>query len=149
VSRGRTLLSLKRDDEALASLERALTLAPNDVRTHANRGFILRGLKRFDEALAAYEQALGVKPDYVDAIVSRGDIFYQLHRYGDAVAEYDRALALLPEAMRHEGNPRTLAPYASAAVNRGVALRYLDHPQKRLPASNAPSPRPEHARDAL
>ena len=126
--RARWLRARARPAEALAALDKALAVTPNDAVTQANRGLILRDLQRFEAALAAYASALAIKPDHIEARVSRGDIFHRLHRYEEAVAEYDCALALLPEPA--PAIPRPL--FATAAVNRGVALRHLDRPQDAL-----------------
>src|SRR5689334_24189369 len=51
-NRGNVLKDLKRYEEALTSLDRALALRPNLVQALCNRGNVLNEMKRFDEALA-------------------------------------------------------------------------------------------------
>ena len=63
-NRGNTLQRLKRNEEALASFDRALALEPRYVEAHNNRGNALQGLKRYEEALASYDRALALRPDY-------------------------------------------------------------------------------------
>jgi len=62
VNRGLSLLHLERPKEALAALEQALRLNPNNAVTHLHRGLALNRLGRPEEALAACEQALLLDP---------------------------------------------------------------------------------------
>lgn len=116
--RGLLLRERARFAEALECYDRALLLTPDDAETHANRGLTLRELKRFNEAFAAYDRALALKPDYVEAIVARGNAFYEMRSYDEALNEYRRAIAVKPNA--------------SALINCGVMLRYLNKPQEAL-----------------
>ena len=63
-TRGSVLVSLGRDEEALAAFEKTLNANPTDARAHSGIGrvhFILRG--EFREAVAAYERSLALDPD--------------------------------------------------------------------------------------
>ena len=57
------LHKLKRFDDALASYDRAIALAPDYAEAYANRGVTLEELKRFDEAVASYDRAIALRPD--------------------------------------------------------------------------------------
>jgi tetratricopeptide (TPR) repeat protein len=62
-ARGSVLISLGRDEEALAAFEKTLSANPTDARAHSGIGrvhFILRG--EFREAVAAYERSLALDP---------------------------------------------------------------------------------------
>ena len=67
---GEALLELERYAEALASLERAVALGPENPYAHSHRGQVLFELGRYEEALAAFEQSLRLKPS--NAHVERG-----------------------------------------------------------------------------
>jgi tetratricopeptide (TPR) repeat protein len=54
------LHALDRLDDALASFDRALALAPDRVESHANRGLTLFALKRAGDAVAAFEHAMAL-----------------------------------------------------------------------------------------
>ena len=63
-TKGAILISLGRDEEALAAFEKTLSANPTDARAHSGIGrvhFILRG--EFREAVAAYERSLALDPD--------------------------------------------------------------------------------------
>jgi tetratricopeptide (TPR) repeat protein len=47
----------KRDEEALAALEQAIRLDPDDADAYYNQGIALQNLERYEQALAAFEQA--------------------------------------------------------------------------------------------
>ena len=87
---------LKRSDEALASVDQALTLQPNYVEGHNNRGGILKDLKRPDEALASYDRALELVPNYAEAHSNRGALLQFLRRLEEAEAAYDAAIRINP-----------------------------------------------------
>src|SRR5262249_6332974 len=51
-------------DQAIAALQQAVRLNPNDAVAFAELGYSYRNLKRYPEALDAYHRALAVKRDY-------------------------------------------------------------------------------------
>jgi len=53
-----------RPQEALAKVEEALKLEPNNADAWAAKGFSLAKLDRENEAIAAYDRALEIKPDF-------------------------------------------------------------------------------------
>jgi tetratricopeptide (TPR) repeat protein len=61
------LHALTRYEEALASHERAVALAPNSAIAHSNYGLALHHMKRFEETAASYERALAIEPDLAHA----------------------------------------------------------------------------------
>jgi hypothetical protein len=70
-NRGLTLKAMGRLDEARASIEKALSLDPNNVEAIANRGNVFYEQGRLDEALADYDRALKVRPDFAEANYGR------------------------------------------------------------------------------
>src|SRR4029077_6345647 len=62
-NKGSSLISLRRDEEALAALEKALALGPTNASAYSGVGrvhFILRG--EFAKAMAAFELAIALNP---------------------------------------------------------------------------------------
>ncbi len=108
--RGAALHQAARFDEALATFEHALSVAPRHVGALMNRAATLKALKRFNEALASYDQALAIDPRQADALNNRGNLLLELKQVEQALASYDRALAIDPN---HSG----------AWMNRAGALR--------------------------
>ena len=90
------LTGLGQYDDALASINRAVGMAPTNAEAHNHRGVILWYLGRYDDALTANQTALDLAPNTVRAWLNRGIILRSLQRYEDALAAYDRGLELAP-----------------------------------------------------
>ena len=102
---GNVLTLLGRHDEAVASYDRALAIAP-DAETWNNRGNALQGTHRRIEALASFENSLALEPGNILALYKRGVMLDELGRTDEALAAYDRVLALHPghvEAVNNRG----------------------------------------------
>jgi Flp pilus assembly protein TadD len=104
-----TLAALNRDGDALASLDRALALAPELVEALNNRGNVYLKMGRSAEALADFEQALTLAPNFLPARLNCGNALTKLGRFAEAIARYDALLALQPG-------------HAETIYNRGIAL---------------------------
>jgi tetratricopeptide (TPR) repeat protein len=104
----------KRDHAAaLALLDRAIEIDPNNAVVHFNRGVVLQQLNRPEESLASYDRAVAIKPDYAECLCNRGLVLTQLRRWDAALASYDLAVAASPK-------------FAQAHFNRGVVLEELE-----------------------
>ncbi|MDJ1173519.1 tetratricopeptide repeat-containing S1 family peptidase [Roseofilum capinflatum] len=57
-ARAEELVWLNRYDEALQSVERAITLVPNDIHLQELQGHLLQRLQRYSEAIRVYQEAL-------------------------------------------------------------------------------------------
>src|SRR6266436_1696520 len=77
--------ALKRDREALATLDQALALAPDNYEALNNRGNVLLKLNRPAEALAAFERSAALEPRFLGARINRGNTLAQLGRFEEAV----------------------------------------------------------------
>jgi TolB-like protein/class 3 adenylate cyclase/Tfp pilus assembly protein PilF len=82
-----------KNDEAIASAQRALELCPGGAFAHAVLGTALRFACRFSEAVQFREQAIKLDPyptalDYRNLAVA----YSKVGRYEDAIAEYKKAL---------------------------------------------------------
>src|SRR5712691_608337 len=95
-SRGRALYFLDHDFAALADLDRAISLTPDDHRTLAYRADTHRWLGRPEEALADYDRAIELDPADAPAIAGRGQTYRLMGRQEEALADYDRAIELDP-----------------------------------------------------
>ena len=102
----------KNPSAAIALIDRAIKLSPNNAVFFSNRGNALKDLKHLDEALASYDSALAIKPDFAEALNNRGNTLQELKRFDDALESYHRCLAIKPA-------------YAKALNSRGNALREL------------------------
>lgn len=93
---GAILRRLGRRDEALAALERAARLAPDDPEPHNILGNSLREAGRLDEAETRYRRAVALKPDFAEAHGALSLTLGQLGRADEAEASRRRALEINP-----------------------------------------------------
>jgi tetratricopeptide (TPR) repeat protein len=129
-NRGNALLSLQRVEDAMASYERALALAPDLPEAKRNRAETLgylcgsnspfadtafsRGVAliekgQFDIAISQLDEALLVRPNFPDAYTARAAALFGLDRHDEALAHCEVAISLDPE-------------YAPAFELRGAVL---------------------------
>src|ERR1700722_2140356 len=94
---GRAWHALGRNDDALASFDRAIALAPELAPAHANRADVLSKIGRNAEALDSYDRALALAPDSVADWMNRAVALIALNRHDEAVASFDRGFALDPD----------------------------------------------------
>jgi protein O-GlcNAc transferase len=106
-------------DDALALIDRALGLAPNDSM-YSNRGIVLQALGRLDEAAAAYVRALELNPQSAAVYCNLGSCMQAQGKWDQAVPAFQACLRLVP---RH-----------AAALN-GLGFCYLS--LERLPEAEA------------
>ena len=106
------LHALRRSDEALAALDKALAFVPGHLDALNNRGKLLLDLGRPAEAISAFDAVLAKEPRHLQALINRGNARAAFGETEQALAEYDAALAMAP------GHPLAL-------FNRGNALRAL------------------------
>lgn len=89
-------------DAALAELERARRLAPNNVEILESLGGVLAEQGRWEAALHHYQQACERDPGYAAAWRGQGDAQLALGRAGEAVASHQQAMALDPRDLRSQ-----------------------------------------------
>ncbi len=143
---GQAYLRLNRDDDALASFERAIECEPGFVDAYGNRATLLSEMGRLDEALASFDQALALRSDNAEDWCNRATVLADLGRLPEAIESYDRAIVLAPQfaealfnradvqrqlgrltdALASYDRAIALAPkMAQAHCNRGVTLKLL------------------------
>ena len=81
-------------DEAIAELEKALAIEPENARAHDNLGVALARQGHYAEAIPHYEEALKLDPQY-------SAIHHSLGRALAAVGRLDEAIAHLETALEH------------------------------------------------
>jgi tetratricopeptide (TPR) repeat protein len=86
-----------RFDEAIADMDTAIELEPDNPELYVQRGQIILLLYEWDRVLADYNRAIELDPDYADAYYYRGVLFYtQAHR-AEALPDFQRYLELAPD----------------------------------------------------
>jgi CRISPR-associated protein Csy1 len=113
---------------ALADIEKARTLAPQDARLCNEAGLLLSDLGRRAEALNAFQRAVTLDPRYARALSNLGTALKESGRLPDAVKAYEAAVAAKPDyalAWANLGSARRqlgLRDEAVAAIERALAL---------------------------
>ena len=109
---GTFLIDRGRVDEAIAHLQRAVGIAPDDEEAHGNLGVALAKKGRLDEAAAQYERVLQIKPADPVAHHNLGNLLLAAGRTNEALLHFQAAVGHRPT-------------YAEAWVNLGTACLQL------------------------
>ncbi|WP_369170085.1 tetratricopeptide repeat protein [Streptomyces sp. R28] len=104
---------------AVADLDRALRLAPEDARSLTLRGEYRRALEHYDRALDDLDRAIRLNPTDDFAWASRGATRLSRHELDKALTDLDRAVELKPD-------------YPWALVRRARVHRALGDPDRQL-----------------
>jgi protein O-GlcNAc transferase len=100
-NRGLTLILIRgREQDGLASLERALALHPGDADFLIARARAQVVLLQQHEAVRSFTEALSIRPDDVEALLGLGETLHTMGRLQDALANYERAVVVQPDNMR-------------------------------------------------
>jgi protein O-GlcNAc transferase len=112
---------------AVARIQRAIELDPNNPGYRNNLGLALKALHRFDQAIASFEYALHLNPDYATAHVSLGNMLKDQGELEQAAAHFRIALTHKPELAEAHNNLanvlKGLAQYQEAIAHYQTALR--------------------------
>ena len=93
--KGAALAQLDRMPEALAALDRAAELVPNDAWVAVWRGHVLERMRSYEPATSAYDAAIrsGDPAALLYAERARAHCLYRLGRHADALAALDDAIS--------------------------------------------------------
>lgn len=97
-------LRLDRKPDAVAQLEQAAKLAPNEPRILFQLGGAYVEMKDFDKAMGAFEQGLAKQPDLqkdqlaLEGTVTLGAVYFAKGEIDKSIATFERALAAKPGA---------------------------------------------------
>jgi len=120
-------LALRRQGkDAVAALQTAALLLPDDAGAHNNLGNALSQLGRLEDAIASYRRALTLNPHSAEAHNNLGNVQRDLGQLDQAVVSYRRAIQIRPDyAEAHHNLADALArlgqPEAAAAGYRAAA----------------------------
>ena len=113
--RGNLLLEQDNVTAALADLETAIRLAPDNPVYLTNRAQVYRKFRRDEEAMADLNRAIELDGDLVFARFNRGALSFSQGDYETALEDFDRCIAI---------DPHTAAPWFNrAAVNEAMGKR--------------------------
>lgn len=110
---GDALRNLRRNEDALAAYDRALSLDPSQARAHGGRALALQMTGNVRAAEESFRSALAVEPANAGLLLEFGNLLKAAGRFADALSIYSKALAARPD-------------YAEAFNNRGTVLQTLE-----------------------
>jgi len=122
------VLSLDRNapQEALAPLEKAVSLQPHSAEARNDLGMALATLGRPGDAIAHFERAIALKPDFATAHNNLGNALKAERRVGDAIRHFKQAIALRPDYPLAEFN------LAGALAKQERHHEAIEHYQRAL-----------------
>ena len=94
VNLGNLLMEQGQTKEALALLERAVALAPNDAFCHMTLGVAYRQGGKLDQAQRELEAATRLEPDNPTAHYQLGRLYKEQHALDRAQAEFEKTAEL-------------------------------------------------------
>jgi tetratricopeptide (TPR) repeat protein len=104
-------------DKAIADLNEAIRLDPNDADARYDRGLTLGEKSEWDKAIADYGEAIRLKHDFADAYYERGVAHGEKGEWDKAIADYSQAIRLEPSD-------------GEAYYNRGLAYNKIGEKAK-------------------
>ncbi|HEX6853007.1 MAG TPA: tetratricopeptide repeat protein [Candidatus Polarisedimenticolaceae bacterium] len=90
------LMRLGRDDEAIETLRRVLSVAPRHGDTRLDLGVLLRERGKLDEAVAELRTAREILPDLGTYAMALGTTYLQMGKTREGIAELETAVARRP-----------------------------------------------------
>jgi len=90
----RAMIAEARPDEALAEVDRAISLAPNDGEGYFVRGIVAREANRMDLAAQSFNRALAFKPHSTQILYELAITYREMGRSADQEATLTRILDL-------------------------------------------------------
>ena len=106
--------------EAVAALQKAVTLKPDSAAAHYNLGLAQLKVGEFQSAVTSTAKALELTPNWPDAYNNLGLAYAGLQKWDEAANAYREAIRIIPD-------------YAGALFNLGIAYVRLGQGSSALP----------------
>lgn len=97
LQRAEVLATLKRYDDALADLSRAIKIKGSYSILYYARGGVFGEKGETDKAIIDYSQAIKMSPNIAEVYNDRGNAYRQKGDYKTALADFDQAIRLRPK----------------------------------------------------
>lgn len=97
INRSRTYALDFQFDAAVADMDTAIALDPDDPMLYVERGQRILLLYEWDRVLADYDKAIELDPTYANAYYYRGVLFYTQGPRDRAIFDFERYLELAPD----------------------------------------------------
>ncbi len=126
-----------RENDALAIIDRAIAVEPNDAGHHTTRASILNSLARPKDALAAAKLAQSLNPNSGQALAAQAQACLLMKDWADAERaaraslaidpEYSTAANLLAESLRNQGRDVENRAQIAGMLERDPENAYTHH----------------------
>jgi len=93
---GLLCIQTQRSGEAVALIEKALTVSPKDAQAHANLGIAYRNLNQLDAAARHLQASLKLAPGNAVPCNNLGGVYMALGHFHEAATCFKQALAIQP-----------------------------------------------------
>jgi tetratricopeptide (TPR) repeat protein len=129
---GTVYRALGRQEEAIATYQRAIELDPTDARFHNNLGLVYSALGRQEDAIAAYQRAIELDPNDAVSQASFAAACRELGREQEYEEHIQRARGLMANESDYNK-----ACIESIAGNVEAALEHLAKALEKHPGQRA------------
>jgi tetratricopeptide (TPR) repeat protein len=109
LEQGHSQLDLDDAEQALASFDKVLQLAPDHAEALVKKGTALERLRRFEEAVECYDRAIAADSSLTIAYLCKGGLFNRVERFSEALECYEKALQT-QERRGREAGAQTTSP---------------------------------------
>jgi tetratricopeptide (TPR) repeat protein len=92
VGKSQTLMKMNKPEAALAALDEALSIDPENADAFIKKGTVLENLDRMDEAIRCFDMAIALDRSTTMAYLYKGALFNRMQRYNESLACYEQAL---------------------------------------------------------
>jgi len=87
-----------KNEEAIKTYTKGLSLNPNDSDILFNRGNVYHDMEKYDKALEDFNKAIEINPDdNADLYTNRGVVYYSMKEYARAIEDYNKAIEINPD----------------------------------------------------
>jgi Flp pilus assembly protein TadD len=94
---GAALKQQGKSAQALAPMQEAVKLSPNDFNAHSNLGIIYKDLGQLDRALESCQRAVKLNPKFAEGYNNLGSVFSEIGNWTQAEIAYRNALKINPD----------------------------------------------------
>ena len=124
---------------ATACFDKVLSMDPDHVNAHLQRGSCHIAQKRYELAIADLSAVIAQRPDISWAYVSRGTAYSKLDQHGAAIADLDKAIELDPtnaEAFNNRGWSKKAMDDPDGACTDWMESKRLGNPEAKIILKN-------------
>ncbi len=113
LTKGITLMSLKRYSEAISFFDQAIEVKVNYAEAYNYKANAYIQSSRFSDAIKLTDKAISLKPDFKDAYLNKGTALFSIRKHEDALTQYKKTIEIDPN-------------YAEGYFNLGSCYMMID-----------------------